>query len=128
MGQGSDTLREAFHRSMRLLLGLEMLPISSVILLESKIEGKLTWYAASMQENTISAIGFSCFESGNEHVCFSRMIYRADSLSDFDTISTPSLADPRPLKMGSNSSKFSIVLLNCTSNAVKVEPKAYDRT
>ena len=38
-----------------------------------------------MQETTVSAIGFSCFESDNEHVCFSRMIYSADSLSNFNT-------------------------------------------
>jgi len=70
---------------MRFLLVLEMLPISLVILFESKIEREHTWYAASMQENTVSAIGFSCFESDNEHVCFSRMIYPANSLSDLDT-------------------------------------------
>ena len=43
-------------------------------------------------------------------------------------ISTPLLAEPRRLKMGLNLSKFSIVLLNCISNAVKVESKAYDWT
>ena len=83
--QSFDALREAFHWSMRVLLGLEMLPISSVILFESKIQRELTWYAASMQETTASAIGFSCFESDNCHVCFSRMIYPADSLSNLDT-------------------------------------------
>jgi len=66
-------------------LGTEMLPILSVILFKSKIERKLTRYAALMQENTVSTIGFSCFESDNDHVCFSRMIYNADSPSDFDT-------------------------------------------
>ena len=43
-------------------------------------------------------------------------------------ISTPSLAEPRRFKMGLNLSKFSIALLNCISNAVKVESKAYNWT
>ena len=37
--QSFDALREAFHWSMRVLLGLEMLPISSVMLFESRIKG-----------------------------------------------------------------------------------------
>ena len=44
------------------------------------------------------------------------------------TISMPSFAEPRWPKMGLNLSKFSIVLLNCISNAVKVESKAYNWT
>ena len=43
-------------------------------------------------------------------------------------ISTPSLADSRRFKMGLNLFRLSIVLLNCTSNAVKVESKVYDWT
>lgn len=62
VGQGSDALHKAFHWFMRLLLGLEMLLISSVILFKSKIGREFTWYAASMQKNTVSAIGLSCFE------------------------------------------------------------------
>jgi len=44
-----------------------------------------TLYAASIQENTVSAIGFNFFESDKGHACFSMMIYYADSLSDFNT-------------------------------------------
>ena len=44
------------------------------------------------------------------------------------TISTPLAAEPRWPKMGLNLSKFSIALLNCISNAVKVESKAYNWT
>ena len=69
-GQSSDTLCKAFHWFMRFFLGLEMLPTSSVVWFASRIERESTWYAASMQETTVSAIGFSCFESDNEHVCF----------------------------------------------------------
>ena len=38
-----------------------------------------------MQENTVCAMGFSCFESDNCHVCFSMVIYPADSLSNLNT-------------------------------------------
>ena len=44
------------------------------------------------------------------------------------TISAPSFLEPRRVKMGLNLSKFSIALLNCISNAVKVESKAYNWT
>ena len=44
-----------------------------------------TWYAASIQVNAVSAIGFSWFELDNGHVCFSRMIYCTDSRSNFNT-------------------------------------------
>ena len=44
------------------------------------------------------------------------------------TISAPSFVEPRWPKMGLNLSKFSIALLNCISNAVKVESKAYNWT
>ena len=44
------------------------------------------------------------------------------------TISAPLAAEPRRPKMGLNLSKFSIALLNCISNAVKVESKAYNWT
>jgi len=38
-----------------------------------------------MQETTVSAMGFSCFESDSGYVRFSGMIYLADSLSNFNT-------------------------------------------
>jgi len=41
------------------------------------------------------------------------------------TISTPSFAEPRRPKMGLNLFKFSIMLVNCRSNAVKAELEAY---
>jgi len=41
------------------------------------------------------------------------------------TISTPSFAEPRWPKMGLNLFKFSIVLVNCRSNAIKAELEAY---
>ena len=37
-----------------------------------------------MQENTVFATEFSLFESDNGYVCFSGMIYLADSLSYSD--------------------------------------------
>ena len=37
----------------------------------------------SMQENTAFAIEFSLLKSDSGHVCLSRIIYPADSLSDF---------------------------------------------
>ena len=88
VGQNLDAFCEAFHRFMRFFLVLKMLPISSVISFISKTEGspwEPTLYAAPIQENTVSAIGFTCFESDNEHPCFSSMIYRANSLSNFNT-------------------------------------------
>ena len=57
--------------------------ISCTIRIENR--GKPTWYAASMQESTIFAIGFNCFKSNNSHPCFSRMIYRTDNISNFNT-------------------------------------------
>jgi len=66
---------------MRLFLGLEMLPNLSIILFVSKTEKELTWYARSMQENTVFATEFSLLESDYGYVCFPRMIYLADSLS-----------------------------------------------
>jgi len=38
-----------------------------------------------MQENTVFATEFSLLESDSRHVCFSRMIYLADSLSNCNT-------------------------------------------
>jgi len=57
--------------------------ISHMIRIENRREPTL--YAVSTQENTVFAIGFSCFESDNGHVCFSRMIYHTDSISNFNT-------------------------------------------
>jgi len=70
---------------MRFFLGFEMLPNLSIILFALKSEKELTWYARSMQENTVFATEFSLLESDSGHVCFSRMIYLADSLSNFNT-------------------------------------------
>ena len=83
-GQDFDALCKAFHCFVRFFLGLEMLPNLSVILFSSKTEKKVTWYAISMQENTAFAIEFSLLKSDSGHMCFSRMIYLADSLSDFE--------------------------------------------
>ena len=43
-------------------------------------------------------------------------------------ISAPSFVGPRRLKMDLNLSKFSIVLLKCIPNAIRVESKAYNWT
>ena len=69
---------------MRFFLGLEMLPNLSIILFVSKTEKELTWYARSTQENTVFATEFSLLESDKGYVCFSGMIYLADSLSYFN--------------------------------------------
>jgi len=58
-----------------------MLPNLSVISFASKTEKNVTWYAISMQENMAFAIEFSLLKSDSGHVCFSGMIYLADSLS-----------------------------------------------
>ena len=79
--QGSDALCKAFHCFRRFFLGLEMLPNLSVISFASKTEKEVTWYAISMQENTVFATEFSLLKSNNGHVRFSGMIYLADSLS-----------------------------------------------
>ena len=83
--QDSDVLCKAFHCFMRFFLGLETLPNLSIMLFTSKTEKELTWYAMSMQESTVFATEFSLLKSDSGHVCFSRMIYLADSLSDFNT-------------------------------------------
>ena len=70
---------------MRFFLGLETLPNLSIILFTSKTEKELTWYARSMQENTVFTTEFSFLESDSRYVCFSRMLYLADSLSNFNT-------------------------------------------
>ena len=57
--------------------------ISQITHVENRREPTL--YAAPIQENTVFAIGFTCFELDNGHPCFSRMIYRADSLYNFNT-------------------------------------------
>jgi len=57
--------------------------ISQITHVENRREPAL--YAAPIQENTVFAIGFTCFELDNGHPCFSRMIYRAHSLYDFNT-------------------------------------------
>ena len=57
--------------------------ISHIIHIKNRSEPTL--YTAPIQENTMFAIGFTCFESDNRHPCFSRMIYHTDSLSNFNT-------------------------------------------
>ena len=76
-----DALCKAFHCFMRFFLGLEMLQNLLAMLFASKTEKELTWYAISMQENTVFATEFSLLKSNNGHVRFSGMIYLADSLS-----------------------------------------------
>ena len=105
-----------------------MLQILLAMLFASKTEQVLTWYAISMQENIDLATEFSLVKSDSGHVCFSFQGWFT-SLIVFPipiTISTPSFAEPRQPKMCLNLSKFSIMLVNCRSKAVKVESEAYD--
>jgi len=59
---------------MRFFLGLEMLPNLSAILFVSKTEKELTWYAISIQENTVFATKFNLLESDSRYV----MLFKDD--------------------------------------------------
>ena len=123
-----DALCKAFHCFMRFFLGLEMLQNLLAMLFASKTEKELTWYAISMQENIDLATEFSLVKSDSGHVCFSFQGWFT-SLMVFPipiTISTPLFVEPRWPKMCLNLSKFSTMLVNCRSKAVKVESEAYD--
>jgi len=59
---------------MRFFLGLEMLPNLSATLFVSKAEKELTWYAISIQENTVFATEFNLLESDSRYV----MLFKDD--------------------------------------------------
>jgi len=88
-----------------------MLPNLSVILSTLITREGPTWYAISMQEKTVFTIEFSCFSSQIMGMCVIQEWFTPPrAFPNSINISTPSLAEPRRLKMGLKLFNFSIVL------------------
>ena len=103
-----------------------MLPNLSVILSALKTREGPTWYATSMQEKTVFTIEFSCFSSQIMGICVIQEWFTPPTaFPNSINIPTPSLAEPRRLKIGLKLFKFSIVLAILVSIERKSLPYAY---